>query len=365
MRYWVDDRTPDWSDAIAQELVAAVKQAMPKTSQIEQLVERIPPLALSDYPTTTGREMWPPVLKDAATVGKLRRLIGEVKEHDPGVADRLDAVLTAPAAARPGASWYSCENRWQARLVGPRNRKAIIDRIGLGPALMEVVEEGGLPVLSIIGERGRGKSHSLYLLRHILAGANPTWEPFVVDVADQWGREPDVDAVMFLTVLSQRLGFLLDLGAVDLNTEWSRIARESVNLFVGQFRAALPDRRRLLFFDGLDRANVATSVHAAVSHLAREVQSEQLRQTRLIVTGHSGEFATEVQEVLAEDRAEPLTETHLRSFFEDVATHVGLKPEEVPIPALVSDALTRAPLNDHRAIGLAASNLAHEKFGTP
>jgi hypothetical protein len=363
MHYWVDDRAPDWSDAIALELVAVVKQAMPKTSQIEQLVERIPPLQVSDYPTSTAKEMWPPVLKDAAAVGKLRRLIGEVKAHDPGVTDRLDAVLAAPAAGGP--SWYSCQNPWQARLVGPRNRKAVIDRVGLGPALMEVVDEGGLPVLSIIGDRGRGKSHSLYLLRHILAGAQPTWEPFVVDVADQWAREPEVDAVMFLRVLSQRLGFTLDLSSVDLNTEWNRIARESVNLFVGQFRTSLPDRRRLLFLDGLDRSNVATSVHAAVSHLAREVQSEQLKQTRLIVTGHSGEFATEVQEVLAEDRAEPLTETHVRGFFEEVATHVGRDLKEVPITKLVVDTLAAAPLSDHRAIGLAASNLAHSQFGTP
>ncbi|MFY1623566.1 effector-associated domain EAD1-containing protein [Micromonospora sp. WMMD735] len=300
--------------------------------------------------------VWRTLTREAAQKHKLEELVRLVRSRKPAVAVDLDVVL---AARLSNSAWYRCADRYQARLVGPGSRRPLVDRSQLSAALRSVDKEK-YPVLSISGDPGSGKSHSRYLIQHVAGSIDVDATLILVDIADEWQEGNDIDAVDFVARLARRLGMPADFHP-DLYTECHRTAKELSSDFVGRFRT-LPQIYRWIFIDGLDRPNVTTAVHGFVRNLAKEVDNNQLGQTRLIVTGHPGDFPPTVQDVLQIEQIEPIDTSHIAGFFYDIAQHIGADLDDAALDRLVKDVLAEASLVDLRSLGRRASQIAHHHF---
>lgn len=347
---------PDWSDETAKGLHSAVADAFWDLKDLQDIWQSIG-LSPADIEWSgKPKLLWQALTRDAAASQKLEALILEVRKRKPAVAERLDRVL---AAELPDAAWYICGDHYHARLIGPGLRRALFDRTGLSSALRSLSSED-YPVLCIQGEAGSGKSYSRHLIQHVAASPGVDAAFHVVDIEAEWSVYDDVDVVDFVCRLARRLGLPCDF-APDRNTESHRTARELIGEFVGRF-PALPERRRWIFIDGLDRPNVAPGVCAFVTNLAREVEMGQLGDTRLILTGHAGDFSQSVLDVVLFEQIETVNTQHVELFFADIAVHVGADLEPAVLQQMVKDVLAEASLVDLRSLGRQASRVAHQYF---
>lgn len=347
---------PDWSDPTARLLHDALADAFwekPDLKEIWQTIGMSP--ADIDW-TGTARMLWRALTRDAAAAGRLEALIGEVSRRKPAVADRLKEVL---AAELPDTAWYVCPDRYRARLFGPGFRRALFDRTVLSSALRSLSAED-YPVLCIQGDSGSGKSYSRHLIQYVAATPGIDANLLVLEIEEEWAVHDEIEVVDFVCRLARRLGLRADFDP-DRDTETHRTARELTSEFVGRF-AALPGIRRWIFIDGLDRSNVGRGVTAFVTNLAREVEMNQLGDTRLIITGHAGDFSPSVQDVLLSERIEPVDARDVELFFADIADHVGTVLEPTVLRQLVKDVLSEASLVDLRSLSRQASRVAHRYF---
>jgi hypothetical protein len=132
--------------------------------------------------------------------------------------------------------------------------------------------------------------------------------------------------------------------------------------FVDRFRQ-LPVKNRWIFLDSLDRPHVQGDLHAAVGYLAGEIEKGQLGPTRLIVTGHHGDFPPEVLDLLREENIVDIADPEVRAFFREVAQDIGRAVEESELDNLVASVRVRAASGSLHALGKSVSEVAHEYFG--
>ena len=229
-------------------------------------------------------------------------------------------------------------------------------------AIQQLVEgvNDGESFQTLLGVTGSGKTYSRHLIKHVLCD-DPAMrcEFIVIDIEHDW--YDTVTAGEFITKLATKMG--ID-GIVDVDplVEHSRAARELVHQFVGRYRS-LPRQARWVFIDGLDRTSVDPAVLIAVTQLAKEVEAGQLRDLRLIVTGHPCDFSPDVLDILLLESLDEITEHDLRQFFGHVADVAGHPLSGDELAALVDEVLAEAKLTDLHALGRKAGKLAHASFG--
>jgi hypothetical protein len=305
-----------------------------------------------------ARQVWAALTRDAAArPGCLEKLILEVRQRRPALAKELDSVLAADVATD---SWYVCADPFMSRLVGPGNLFAILNRYGLRREMLYLAKQE-FPVLAIRGRPGSGRSYSRRVLQHVSEHSDITFQLVIVDAATDLRNRADANAL--LRKLAAKLGLQTTFDDVDVLTEATSMAQEMVGVFVGRFRH-LPRANRWIFLDSLDRPHVQSDLHAAVGHLASEIEAGQLGPTRLIVTGHPGDFAPAVQDLLRQENISEISDPEVRAFFREVADDIGRRLEESELDSLVADVRARAGAGGLRALGTSASNVAHEYFGS-
>ncbi|MET8853389.1 hypothetical protein [Amycolatopsis sp. NPDC004625] len=353
MTRWIDD--PKWHDATARLLHKTLGDAYYRVDDLIEIYTTVglPPQEIH-WDQKAGA-LWPVITRDCADAGKLGELIDLVKCRKPATAGALDTVLAARVS---GANWYSSADRHLSHLLGPGCARALLDRRELRAHLRDLAEYD-YPVLSITGEPGSGKSYSRHLIGHIANDPALVCDFLIIDMEDEFYDR--VELAGFMTILATRLGLAANF-EVDPHTEESRQARELVNIFVGRY-AQLPRRLRWIFVDGLDRPTVQPAVRIAVAQLAKEVEAGQLPKTRLIVTGHPGDFSPAVLEVLRHEELADLTWAHVHGFFRGIAQHIGRELPEQHLAELVDRVVAEADLTDLRLLGAAASRAAHAHFG--
>lgn len=353
MASWTDH--PDWSDGTARLLHDALSDAYPFGHDIRELcaVVGIPPYRI--HWEQSADQLWPAVTRECARAGVLAVLVREICHRKPAVSSRLSAVLDAQTAP---PSWYTPRERHLSLLMGPGYRRAFLDRRALRLHLVDLIRHD-YPVLAITGRSGTGKSYSRHLIQHLAEDPALRCELRIVDLEDEFYDE--VTPVDFVATLARRLGLPAHFD-VDLDTEQSRTVRELVEVFVGRF-VALPSRLRWLFVDGLDRPHVRPGVHAVVGRLATEIERGQLPNTRLIVTGHPGDFAPSVLEHLRHEDLAEVTLSHVEDFFSGVAEHVGRELSDDELAKLVAEVLADSDPADLHLLGRKVAETAHAHFG--
>ena len=356
MTRWIDH--PVWGDETGDRLFTALVRAMREPVDMEQVWEEtgLAPGLVNVH--GAPRLAWIEMAKTAAErQGMLEALLAGVVRRVPGAAAEINAVL---AVQLKGLTWYVSPDRYSARLVGPGARMAMLDRAGLRLALSDIVQQG-FPMVAITGCLGSGKSHSKYLIQHVATDPSVGCKVVVLDVDSEWAerRTGKIEAPEFANRLMRKLG-----GpplTADLHTDHVEAARGLAAVFVGEYEH-LPRTSRWIFIDGLDRDDVDTSVHEFVGFLAGQVVDYQLEETRLIVTGHPGDFPPKVLDVVLEERLDPLDDSHLELFFAGIAADVQvlLSPEETA--ELVRRVRAEADFTDLRQLGKVASTVAHAHF---
>lgn len=351
MTRWVV--SPDWRDATAKLLYRTLEHVWQR-ERIEEVCLSIGMSPAHVHFYTSATLTWPAVVRDAFDTGRLEALILEVRERVPALAANLDLVLAAENAT---ANWYLPVDKEQSVLIGPGCVRALIDREGLRENIRRMMKND-YSILAISGAPGSGKSYSRHLLQHVLHGMVPACELIVIDVENDW--YDDVSGFELMSALLVKLG-LDRLKPTDENIEQSRAVRELMDQFVGRFRH-LSHRSRWIFIDGLDRPWVRPCAHLAVGRMAKEIEAGQLHGARLVVTGHPGDFCTDVMDVLLAESLGAVTEDHLRAFFHNVADTVGQRIEPAEASAIVAEVLAESSLVDLRALGAVAGRAAHTRF---
>ncbi|MGW4393827.1 hypothetical protein ACWEHA_00950 [Amycolatopsis nivea] len=353
MTRWID--APKWHDATAHLLHKTLGDAYYRVDDLIEIYTTVGlPLQEIHWDQKAGA-LWPVITRDCSDAGKLGELIELVKSRKPAAAQPLDTVLAARVS---GANWYSSTDRHLSHLLGPGCARALLDRRDLRDHLRALAEHA-YPVLSITGKPGSGKSYSRHLVSHIADDPALACDFLIIDLEDEFYDR--VDPVGFMTILATRLGLAANFEA-DPHVEESRQARELVDVFVGRY-SQLPRRLRWIFVDGLDRPTVQPAVRTAVAQLAKEVEAGQLPKTRLIVTGHPGDFSPAVLEVLRHEELAEVTWAHILGFFKGIAEHIGRELPKQHLTDLVDQVVAEADLTDLRQLGLAASRAAHAHFG--
>jgi hypothetical protein len=351
---WI--KFPDWSDATARLLHDTLRKAMYQSAGIEQVCRDIGMDPSRQSWTDPASALWPAVTRDAADAGLLEILVWEMRARRPALADDFSTVLTAKL---PDESWYRCPDPFKSKLVGPGNKMAVLDRDGLRTGLIAITREK-FPVLEIRGVTGSGRSYSRRVLQHIADHAGKEWELVIVDA--ELDLPDPAHAPDLIRTLAGSLGLPPTWG-FDVWTEDTSKAREIVTIFAGAVWRDLPRIRRWIFLDSLDRERVKPDLHAAVGHLASKIEKGQLGETRLIVTGHPGDFPPEVLDVLHQENIEQITEKQVRTFFREVAQDIGRTLEEEELDMLVATVWAQADGSGLRALGRAVSEVAHSHFG--
>jgi Effector-associated domain 1 len=351
---WI--KSPDWSDATARLLHQTLAKAFYKTDDLVAIwifIGMDP--AKIDW-RGSAYELWPALTKEADLDNSLRALIECVRDKRPALAPEFDLVLKAEL---PAESWYACANPFQAHLVGPGHRLAVLDRYRLRSTIVNLAMHD-YHVLAVNGKNGSGRSYSRRVLQHVAHHHKVATDLIVVDaVVDLPNPAHALDLVW---TLAAKLGFRVALDLVDPFTEDNRKAREAIALFVGGFRQ-LPPANRWFFLDSLDRAHVEGDLHAAVGLLAHQIETGQLGSTRLIVTGYPAEFSEDVNLFLQQENISQIGVPEIRTFFRDVATDIGQQLTESEIDRLAAEVAARAGEGGLAAIGKSASAVAHEHFG--
>jgi hypothetical protein len=347
--------SPDWSDPTARRLHEVLAQALWKVEDLQAVWVEIDMDPATVAWGGSARMLWPTLTREAASANCLQRLIECVRDRCPALADEFGSVLAKELSQ---GSWYACHDPFRSHLVGPGHRLAVLDRQLLRLGIVSLAQDG-FPVLSISGNVGSGRSYSRRVLQHAIQHAGVADELIVVD-AEQDLRPP-AGAAELLVKLAMKLGFDPDLKA-DLLTEDNRIARELVTAFVSLFRR-LPPARRWIFLDSLDRSHVQPDLHAAIGHLAGEIDAGQLGATCLIVTGHPGDFPPAVMEVLQEETISEIAEPEIRGFFRDLAQDIDRPLSDDQLNDLVSQVSRAAAAGGLPAIGRTAGQVAHAFFG--
>jgi hypothetical protein len=348
---------PDWSDPVAQRLHSLLRKSIDRSEDIQQICREI---GLDPGRLCWGEPsgaLWPAVTHDAAEIGRLDVLVWKVRERRPALASEFDAILEAETASE---SWYYCEDPFRSKLVGPNNSLAVLDRDGLRAGLIAIARQD-YPVLAIYGPAGSGRSYSKRILQHVAMHTGHRWEPPVIVDAEEHLPNP-AHAGDLLKTLADMLHLPLAVD-VDELTENTAKARGAVTAFVGMLSRCLPRGRRLIFLDSLDRQRVQPDLLAAVGHLAWDIANGALGETRLIVTGHPGDFKPDVLDVLRREEITPIAQPQVRAFFRGIAQDMERPLDPADLVKLVAEVDDEARGGGLRELGLAASHVAHRYFG--
>ena len=355
MTRWVDQ--PDWTDAIAAGLIRDLSNAVYHESDMLDLWVSAG-MEAGVFPNVpTARTGWNAMLRDAENAERLETLLRKAVAFRPALEPYVDPAFAQVITVH----WYICTNPYKRRMFGPGSKQALIDRKALSDNLEAIVLHN-YPVCSIRGKSGTGKSYSRHLIQSLAEETDIQSLPIGVDIADTF-KDGLVDAKKFASWLADRLGMNPTFD-VDENTHETSIADALATKFLARF-ADLPVRKRWIFIDGLDRPGVTDGVHVFVARLALAAARGELQGARLFITGHRGDFHTDVMNALCEEDIESIDRRHLVSFFNDIATHIGEALGDDEAGKLANQVLTRAPLTDLGQLGLAASKVAREHFGAP
>jgi hypothetical protein len=356
---WIDE--PNLNDTTASVLLDVLADAYTDPAELKELWRRAG-RELADFPLSGGsaRLLWVTIVHDL-TAAELKSLVMMVHAQMPRVRERLDVVLDT---VLPEVNGYRPPDRFSTRLVGPRSTLALLDRADLRSALREITaEQNPYPLVSITGASRSGKSYSRHLIRHVADDPACRRKFVVLDIDREWPEENQrgwIGARDFMNRLAWRLRLAGWQDDEEQYTDTVRTAAELASKFV---RLADWDDHRWIFVDGLDRKDVLPEVHDVIGFLAGHLADGQLGDgTRLIVTGHRGDFAPDVSDWMCEERLGPLDDSHLVEFFTEVARDFGSPLSEQDCAQLVAEVRAQAELCELESLSAVVGRIVRERF---
>jgi hypothetical protein len=286
------------------------------------------------YNTNIAYRAWAGAVPDAARDGQLQNLINRVVEDSPAFGRALESRLQPLLMPLGGeAAWYRHDDPYACDFVGPRASRAVIDRAGLRRGLRELATDEYW-ILVVSGRARSGKSHSWVLIDHLRnAGKLTGVHRFVRVTTHTWSGE--VTGEDLAQSLIAKLG--LNIGLTPSGELEDARIRKLLDMLVGAYPQD-DGVTRWIILDGLDRPGVQNSARDVAKRLITLVDEGELPKTRLIVTGLDPLGLTVAHTVRFEE-IPSINKALLRSFFEDVAAHLGRTVAAEELDACVDEVL--------------------------
>jgi hypothetical protein len=286
------------------------------------------------YDTNIANIAWVSAVPDAARNGRLQDLIDRVVEDDSAFGRELERRLQPLLMPSGGESaWYRNDDPYSCDFVGPRASRAVIDRAGLRRGLRELATDDYW-ILVVSGQARSGKSHSWVLIDHLRnAGKLTGVHRFVRVTTHTWSGE--VTGEDLAQSLIAKLG--LNIGLTPSGELEDARIRKLLDMLVGAYPQD-DGVTRWIILDGLDRPGVQNSARDVAKRLITLVDEGELPKTRLIVTGLDPLGLTVAHTVRFEE-IPPINKARLRSFFEEVAAHLGRTVAAEELDACVDEVL--------------------------
>ncbi|MFJ3670235.1 effector-associated domain EAD1-containing protein [Streptomyces sp. NPDC090106] len=307
---------------------------------------------LAESDINWGRSMadvWPEALEVAAPAGRLRPLV-QWAADDPNtqaypVFGYLLTEETTPAEADPCTAY----------LVANRQR-AFFDRLAFRSVLHHMLEGTGGRVLAVQGERRSGRTHSWYLIAHVLDSHRVNRRR--IQMGDFCSP---VEVADIGDTLRELFGWNLTL---DRNTSEDSQSRSLVN----QIKHLLNEEHRsgqeltghwLVIDDSQSVRFTEPALRALIRLVTAVVEEEMGDRLRIVLLAYDGWLPSDLQPYVAHERFAPLTGKDLHDYVRAVAKEAGQPVDSEQADQLVQELSTLSgcgpvapdaplPMSDHR-----------------
>ncbi|OIJ63206.1 effector-associated domain EAD1-containing protein [Streptomyces mangrovisoli] len=323
----IDQRTFDLGDERARKLLDACIRvfATPHTARQIILAAGLPE---AEFPwgAASMADIWPRALELAAPAGLLRALVEGAARHPETEAHPVFGYLLtekpSPREADPCSAY----------LVAHRQR-TFMNRLTFRSTLRRMVRGEGGRVLAVQGADGSGKTHSWFLIAHVL-GSHPVrccrirageYHPLV--------RVVDIGAI-----LREELGWDISL---DTNTSEDSQARSLVNqikrVVNDEHLTSVLDQRRgresrpaghwLVIDDSMSVRFTEPALRALTRLVAGVVEGELADRLRIVLLAYDGWLPVDLRSYVSCEELGPLTGKDLHDYVHAVAKETGTPPD--------------------------------------
>ncbi|WP_328505603.1 effector-associated domain EAD1-containing protein [Streptomyces sp. NBC_00391] len=323
----IDERSFNLDDERARNLLkalVAVYSTQPAARQV------IVGAGLGEGDINWGQSMadvWPEALELAAPAGRLRALV-QLAADDPNtrahpVFHYLLTEETSAAEADPCTAY----------LVANRQR-AFFNRLQFRTILHHMVEGAGGRVLAVEGERQTGRTHSWYLIAHVLDSHRVNRRRIRMDDFYSPVKVSDIG-----DTLRELFGWNITL---DLNTSEDSQSRSLVN----QIKHLLNDEHRtgqvmtghwLVIDDSQSVRFTEPALRALIRLVAAVIEEEMADRLRIVLLAYDGWLPSDLASYVAHEQFAPLTGKDLHDYVRAVAKEAGSPVDSEQADRLVNE----------------------------
>ncbi|MFF7445559.1 MULTISPECIES: effector-associated domain EAD1-containing protein [unclassified Streptomyces] len=306
-------------------------------------------------------DVWPEALELAAPAGRLRALVTWAAD-DPNtrghpVFGYLLSEETSPAEADPCTAY----------LVSNRQR-AFFNRLKFRTALHHMVEGAGGRVLAVEGERQSGRTHSWYLIAHVLDSHRVNSRR--IRMRDYYSP---VEVADIAATLKELFGWNITL---DLNTSEDSQSRSLVN----QIQHLLNEEHRtsqvltghwLVIDDSQSVRFTEPALRALIRLVTAVIEEEMADRLRIVLLAYDGWLPADLRPYVTHEQFAPLTGKDLHDYVRAVAKEAGSPVDSEQADQLVNElsslsgcgpVTAEAPLPMSDRLQLAAASWGRDQY---
>ena len=310
---------------------------------------------------TSMADVWPDALEKAAHAGRLRTLVERAAENPNTDAHPVFQYLLteeiSPREADP-CSAYLVNNR----------RRAFFNRLAFRRTLHDMVQGDGKRVLAVQGRRRSGRTHSWYLIAHVLDSHRVNRRR--IRMSDYYSPAQVGDIGHALREL-----FGWDI-SIDHHTSEDSQARSLVHqiehLMNGEQRESRDQSGHWLVIDDSQRVRFTEPALRALTRLVTAVVEEEMAdRLRIVLLAYDGWLPSELQPYVAYEEFGPITGKDLHDYVRAVAKETG-RPTDPDLADRLADELSSRsgggrvaadePLPMTDALQLAAASWARDQY---
>ncbi|MFF5006886.1 effector-associated domain EAD1-containing protein [Streptomyces phaeochromogenes] len=357
----LDERSFNLDDDRARNLLKALVTVYSTQSAARQVILGA---GLAEGDINWGRSMadvWPEALELAAPAGLLRALVQRAAD-DPNT--RAHPVFgyvlteeTSPAEADPCTAYLVANGQ-----------RAFFNRLTFRTLLHHMVEGAAGRVLAVEGERRSGRTHSWYLIAHVLD--NHRVNRRRIRMRDFYSP---VEVADIGATLRELFGWNITL---DLNTSEDSQSRSLVN----QIKHLLNEEQRtgqaltghwLVIDDSQSVRFTEPALRALIQLVTAVIEEEMADRLRIVLLAYDGWLPADLQPYVTHEQFAPLTGKDLHDYVRAVAKEAGHPVDSEQADQLVHELSTRSgcgpvtadallPMSDR--LQLAAASWGREQY---
>ncbi|MFJ6083200.1 effector-associated domain EAD1-containing protein [Streptomyces sp. NPDC092369] len=328
----IDERSFNLDDERARNLIRALVTVYSTQPAARQVIVGA---GLCEGDINWGQSMadvWPEALELAAPAGRLRALV-QLAAKDPNTQAYpvIHYLLTeeASAAEADPCTTYLVANR----------QRAFFNRLQFRTILRQMVEGAGGRVLAVEGERQTGRTHSWYLIAHVLESHRVNNRRISMDDFYSPVTVADIG-----DTLRELFGWDITL---DLNTSEDSQSRSLVN----QIKHLLNDEHRtgqvmaghwLVIDDSQSVRFTEPALRALIRLVTAVIEEEMADRLRIVLLAYDGWLPSHLAPYVAHQQFAPLTGKDLHDYVQAVTKEAGSPVDSEQADQLVNELSSQA-----------------------